>query len=103
MPLYTHDFGIIDAAGHSFIIRGTQTDGDRDPKMTLPKEVIERANVIYNITTDVLIKCRWSEIASDDAQRIFRGMFRLMSTSTTDLKAKYDGTIYGSRTHRQVY
>jgi hypothetical protein len=103
MPLHTYEFGIIDGAGQSFIIKGSQTDEDRDARFILPREVVERANVVYNITTDVVIKCRWATTLSGDTQRILRGMFQLMRMSTTDLRAKYDGTVYGSRTHRQVY
>lgn len=98
------EYGIIDAAGQAFLIKGYFRGSDDPPHVAfiLPREVVERANVIYCITDDELVKSRWASVTSEDALMIFRGLFRAMMVSTSELKAYYDGTPYGSRTHRSI-
>ena len=96
------EYGIIDAAGQSFVISGYHKDDMDPPHFILPREVIERANVIYNIGDEKLVKCRWARTDSEDALHIIRGIFRALTTSTEQLKREFDGTNYGSRTHRSI-
>lgn len=94
-------YGIVDAAGQSFIISGHQSL-DGKIHVIIPTEVMARSNVVYDITNDVLIKSKWADTSSKEALNIFRAMFKLIATSTSDLKKEYDATEYGSRTHRSV-
>lgn len=97
-------FGIIDGAGQAFVVPGYihEHEPDRDPRFILPCEVVDRANVVYDIDNEVLVKSRWADRESPEALRIFRGIFSALMMSTAELKTKYDGTNYGSRTHRSI-
>lgn len=102
MTELSREYGMIDAAGQTFTITGYFKNGETEPRFIMPIEVINRMNVIVDLTSGKLVKCRWASVESEDAQAICLGLFNTFCQTTSQLKARLDGTQYGSRTHRSI-